>query len=389
MNHFGCDHQSESFRVPYILSQVIPAWTHLKSLRVGAINGATWVHLAQHRTLHRLEVRFPAVDVHLGSPSAPGGNAVFPALDKLTLRSLSWGLRGATGLLRSTGGRGSLIDLHVDSCIQPQPTELGDFTSAVADHCSAESLTNFYCSEKMFNDWGLEIADPYDAEFGITFNTLQPLMSFSRLESLMISGKRLVLIKDDELLELASAWPQLRVLGINAKAGWIVTSRVTFIGLAKLIEVCPLLMNLYISIDTSSPTDNIISNYRDNMDRASSTETQVPGAALRYLYFPRTRVDARDVKRIAAFFAVLLVNSPHATVYGTPENWLKVSSAIRRITNELRRTVLADNKQPEDTSGPVSRNRASELETDSDEGQIEEEHEEDSDSSSYESCASE
>ena len=85
----------------------------------------------------------------------------------------------------------------------------------------------------------------------------KPLFSFKNLLILELSGAILPALDNNGLQKLATAWPRLRVLILQQKAGLYRVPHVDLTGLVLLLEHCPDLNQLTLSvnaiIDTKAP----------------------------------------------------------------------------------------------------------------------------------------
>ncbi|CCM02997.1 uncharacterized protein FIBRA_05112 [Fibroporia radiculosa] len=80
---------------------------------------------------------------------------------------------------------------------------------------------------------------------------ITPLLSLATLTHLRLSYIRLHDMSDTMLIRMAASWPALKSLKIGTYLGWRQRSRVTFDGLAGLIQFCPELHELTLAMDIS------------------------------------------------------------------------------------------------------------------------------------------
>ncbi|KAH7913860.1 hypothetical protein BJ138DRAFT_1111102 [Hygrophoropsis aurantiaca] len=92
-------------------------------------------------------------------------------------------------------------------------------------------------------------------EITLDITALRPLCLFSKLRSIHIDRFCSFELNDDDLTELATAWPLLEELTLGPNRGWQRTSGITFKGLATLLRACPLLHTLALVIDATRLCD--------------------------------------------------------------------------------------------------------------------------------------
>ncbi|KAH7909665.1 hypothetical protein BJ138DRAFT_1089099 [Hygrophoropsis aurantiaca] len=93
------------------------------------------------------------------------------------------------------------------------------------------------------------IPDRFDSTMDNTI--LRQLFVFCHLYYLRLEAVCTFDLKDDDLIELAAAWPNLNGLVLNYHHGWKHTSAITFTGLASLLRGCPLMDTLSLSMDAT------------------------------------------------------------------------------------------------------------------------------------------
>ncbi|EIW83313.1 hypothetical protein CONPUDRAFT_136385 [Coniophora puteana RWD-64-598 SS2] len=85
----------------------------------------------------------------------------------------------------------------------------------------------------------------------ITMSILRPLLSFAKLEKLVIWTMMTFSLDDDDIEAMARAWPKLRSLAITGYEGWLDNQKISLWGLASLVQHCPELENLEIVLDAT------------------------------------------------------------------------------------------------------------------------------------------
>ncbi|KAG1743549.1 hypothetical protein EDD22DRAFT_920136 [Suillus occidentalis] len=86
------------------------------------------------------------------------------------------------------------------------------------------------------------------------------LQAFAGLTNLDLSSMH-ISITDDEILDLVSAWPEMKHLYLDTNWGWEVQLGVTFLGLAGVLERCPKLRSLGINLNTSASPPPTLQQY--------------------------------------------------------------------------------------------------------------------------------
>jgi len=85
----------------------------------------------------------------------------------------------------------------------------------------------------------------------ISMKTLRPLLSFAKLEKLVIWTLLTFSLNDDDIETMARAWPKLRSLSIMGYDGWHDNQKISLWGLASLAQHCPELEDLEIVLDAT------------------------------------------------------------------------------------------------------------------------------------------
>ncbi|THG94752.1 hypothetical protein EW026_g6779 [Hermanssonia centrifuga] len=133
-------------------------------------------------------------------------------------------------------------------------SDLQSMSQAISDRCqrSGARLYEIIWHDAYIESDGLDIGeDPHDI---VTIHTLRPLFKFEYLVTLEITLPCTFDLTDEDLGEVAHAWPCLRKLSLGP-ARWNRRSKITLDGLAVLIDLCPDLTVLDIAIDATNPTN--------------------------------------------------------------------------------------------------------------------------------------
>lgn len=148
---------------------------------------------------------------------------------------------------------------------------------------------------------GSDEEDTEDATPVLGFEDLQPLMAFSKLRRMEFSVLWEVVLSDSDLLTLASAWPHLEQLVINARWGWNTLGGITPNGLLQLLQTCQSLTEVAIAIDTRGYTEF----------RESSTILGLTLPPTFSINVIDSLIDEESVPAITAFFVGLGVSCPN------------------------------------------------------------------------------
>ncbi|KAG1771064.1 hypothetical protein EV702DRAFT_1011307 [Suillus placidus] len=212
----------------------------LRSLACGEVSVRALHHLAQFPLLSRLTIWLgDDIPSALTFPRFP-----FSKLRYLTINTKSIG--PCLSMLKATNWNIRCFHHRMDAGYDPAGRKV--LLELLPLQLSHESLKCI----------SLHTAAPHPDDDPITNPiSLKPLFSFKNLLILELSGAILPSLDNDGLQKLAVAWPQLRVLILHQKAGLYRAPQVDLTGLVLLLEHCPELHQLVISvnaiIDTKAP----------------------------------------------------------------------------------------------------------------------------------------
>ncbi|KAH0827379.1 hypothetical protein J3R83DRAFT_4032 [Lanmaoa asiatica] len=136
------------------------------------------------------------------------------------------------------------LAVHVDSC--PSKFILRSYLIAVQKICARHSLVSLKLTQTRSpssTNHSLEL-------YQLTLEDFRPCMTFDHLRRIDISTALTVNLTDDDLLELASAWPHLEYLLINEASGWKTDGGITPNGLLQLLQKLKSLHHFCLAIDT-------------------------------------------------------------------------------------------------------------------------------------------
>ncbi|KIJ65160.1 hypothetical protein HYDPIDRAFT_27882 [Hydnomerulius pinastri MD-312] len=222
---------------PGALSQMLCTMFKLECLATAEdINATALAHLANLPLLRKLSL---AVCPSLVSPSLQLPNrGGFKQLADLAIASDT--LQLVTNLLASMHISPSKIGVR--SQTSPDPLVLRSFFVTLSSHCAISALRDIDVCDEM------KRAVPPNSV--VVIATFRPLLKFHQLQILRIDVACAVNITDEQLGEMASAWPDLLELHINDHHGWTATSKITFSGPLSLLQKCGRLLNLFIALNT-------------------------------------------------------------------------------------------------------------------------------------------
>jgi hypothetical protein len=200
------------------------------------------VHLSRMPALTQLDCSLSAT---LPSPDSP---LFFSDLRDMTLRSGS---------------------LHLISCFlsRTQLPVVTNFTAFIRNTPSRLDLASFWASVQTsnaghtINNLALRQSPLLPSNVVrseallLCLQDLRPCMALSNLRQLVVDIKWNMGLTDSELVALASAWPRLEHLSINACSGWNTLGGITPDGLRQLLQKCRSLRSIALVIDTRGYTE--------------------------------------------------------------------------------------------------------------------------------------
>ncbi|KAG1761254.1 hypothetical protein EDD22DRAFT_897640 [Suillus occidentalis] len=229
-----------------MLSDIVTCWGDLEILETGAVNAQALKHLASLKQLRELKMLMPAGYI----PEPMSLFSVIFSVDtiSITVPSVQFLLAFLTPL--------QLSAKSVQLCIDQVPN------AVVLDYL-IPSLTEHFKSH-VLESLNVGVVHPKYV-FGraipeLTASTLRSLQAFAGLTNLDLSSMH-ISITDDEILDLVSAWPEMKHLYLDTNWGWEVQLGVTFLGLAGVLERCPKLRSLGINLNTSASPPPTLQQY--------------------------------------------------------------------------------------------------------------------------------
>ncbi|KAG1745004.1 uncharacterized protein EDB91DRAFT_1246521 [Suillus paluster] len=95
------------------------------------------------------------------------------------------------------------------------------------------------------------------ADTAITIETIRPLFYLSHLQVVELNTKSRIDIDNDDLVEMAEAWPCLEVLSLNKDRGCSALNPVTLLGFVNFVDLCPRLKKLWITITWADAHEDV------------------------------------------------------------------------------------------------------------------------------------
>ncbi|KAG1772624.1 hypothetical protein EV702DRAFT_621521 [Suillus placidus] len=225
-----------------MLSDIVTCWDDLEILETGAVNAQALKHLASLKQLRELKMLMP--EGYNLEPTSPF--SVILSVDKISMTAPR--VKLLLAFLAPLQLSAKSAELNIKTT--PNAVDLHHLLSYITENFRSNGLESL----------NIGVARPTylvdHALFDLTAPTLRRLQAFAGLTNLNLSSMH-ISITDDEILDLVSAWPQMRYLHLDTNFGWGVTRLgVTFLGLAGVLERCPKLCSLGINLDTTAPKNS-------------------------------------------------------------------------------------------------------------------------------------
>jgi len=222
------------------LSTSICHWGNLKHVTCDDLTVSAMEHLSQARNLESLTACASA-RMSLFSQTLSPQEPSFPRLQHLHLYTAL--LSTTTTCLRGLRLGLKEFRLHLfDAEVFSDSSCLRDLFTALAEACSHVSLARFYLCI---------IYPSFPSSSASTIRDVRPLFSFSRLRVLSLEGLSTFTFDDDDIAELASAWPNIEELALSTFVDHPIASLPTFQSLICLVRSCPKLRALSLVIDAT------------------------------------------------------------------------------------------------------------------------------------------
>ncbi|KAI0700966.1 hypothetical protein C8T65DRAFT_741864 [Cerioporus squamosus] len=221
-----------------------------KKLRTFAINLQSWedddlVCLAGITTLRKTRIFLRDTDC-AWLPQAMETGIPFVNVVDLTVDAPSFEFFTAF-FLQFDGSR--LEKLALNAIDRPSAEVLHTCLSTVAASCSVANLRAVSLSDNAPPPKAGAESD--ESPGPASTEVLAPLTTFVRLRVFALDLSGAYALDNAGLATLVSAWPALERLTLGVKHGWGTRSVLTFAGLAKVVELCPRLEQVALSIDAT------------------------------------------------------------------------------------------------------------------------------------------
>jgi hypothetical protein len=220
-------------------SIALQSWSHLISVRTGTVSNAAILHLSNLPSLRKLYVGLCSTPNDADTQNLLRRPA-FPALHTLDVRCDTlapldtffdtFSLAPKILFIRVIDGWHSIEDL---------PASMSRISNACA-HSALEHL------RIVDDDFGVG----FDAS--ISAAVFQPIYAFRNLRIFHFEVEPDVLLHDGTLMQMAEAWPLLEHLAILGALSTSSHQHVTPNGLVSLLQRCPRLSSIHISMDWSA-----------------------------------------------------------------------------------------------------------------------------------------
>ncbi|KAG1738983.1 hypothetical protein EDB19DRAFT_868139 [Suillus lakei] len=222
----------------------------LSHLDTGALSPREFLRLASLPSLKSLDFRLKTYNIHdTQSNSAP---TIFSHLDQVHLNASSESVvNHFLRCVRLPSCRSASVFVDYDELdwnpeFPYDPLDISDLIVSLSE-CFSPALEKLHV-EFAF-DFTTYIGEDIIAnrDYALGFNTVAPLLPFSRLTDLRLDWMCTSAINDVSLKTLAQSWPQLEDFCFGCGARWLVPPSLTFIGLVHLIQHCPRLCTVEMS----------------------------------------------------------------------------------------------------------------------------------------------
>ncbi|KII86235.1 hypothetical protein PLICRDRAFT_164641 [Plicaturopsis crispa FD-325 SS-3] len=228
-------------------------WADLESLTIGSLPAPSLLEISALPKLRELDFIWSSTGAGIGDLEPDGHR--FSALRSLTIT-----FEGMPALATLAEACIPVIGLShwpsLEAITWTTANRLsGDilhwlaFFEKLKSNCSHDVLDSISVGE------AYTIAEDYTHGDILTIDILDPLLSFRHLVTLECDMPGGFDLCDDDVRDMADAWPALQSLDLSSRVGWRTRSRVTIRGIAHLVRACPRLLELGIVIDASVVDD--------------------------------------------------------------------------------------------------------------------------------------
>ncbi|KAH7906721.1 hypothetical protein BJ138DRAFT_1182922 [Hygrophoropsis aurantiaca] len=220
------------------VTQAICGWRHLQELYCSHLNPRAWAHLLETGRLRSGAFR-PSDPIAALATSAKH-MALFPEMSDLHVTSRT--VTHATDFIKLMHHTPRMCHLSIESTRENTPQNI---------HALCVALSNRVLDSDSPEVLRLSGYDsPGTLPPTITFETMQPLLSFRDLRVLKIERFGTFALDDEALKVFAMAWPNLEILRLEHNI-WPRPLGITFRGLSHLVRFCPNLKHLTLAFDAT------------------------------------------------------------------------------------------------------------------------------------------
>ena len=231
-----------------IISGHVLRWSNLRFLdcREVALSADAILHVSRMSTLARL--------AFVLSKEIP--NQILPSDFSLVFSNLSWceitsGWLFPVAKLFARTRLPVIKELLVRFPGSPPKQTVQLFMKTLRSTCSADTLTHLSVLSQRYLLRRLCSCDKVGSlNHSLAYDDLYPCTAFGNLRSLKVNLEQSVNLTDNDLVDLASAWPHLEEFFINHDSGWHIPGGITLNGLVRLFRTCPSLRSFSILFDT-------------------------------------------------------------------------------------------------------------------------------------------
>ena len=142
------------------------------------------------------------------------------------------------------------IIAHIDN--SPSKQEFASFFASIPPSNADHTIKSLQLTQTI--PMGVILA-PDSEPPSLGLEDLRPCMVFGDLRHIELNIKCHIGLTDSQLLTLASAWPKLEDLLINADWGWDSPRGITLDGLVRLLQSCRSLRGFALALDTQGYTE--------------------------------------------------------------------------------------------------------------------------------------
>ncbi|KAG1898223.1 uncharacterized protein F5891DRAFT_492171 [Suillus fuscotomentosus] len=270
-----------------MISDIVTYWDDLEILEMGVVNAQQALqHLASLEKLRELKMLVPeghSLDEDLASTFS-----VKFSLDEFSITAAR--IEPLLAFLAPLKISAKSANLKIDTASNAD--DLGQLLSSLIEHFYPNVLESL-------DVWMARPTDPTNHALSeLSASIFQKIRAFTGLTNLNLSSIH-ASMTDHELLDLISAWPKMEHFYLNTAWDWgVARLRVTFHGLAGILERCPNLRSLGVDLDTSPPHDPpvYVDNQYTGIARDKVTELNVGSA------------ECNDVETIGSLLAEMCPN---------------------------------------------------------------------------------